>query len=153
MSADTFAPTSRGCLADAGMLTHVTEHESETETTGLFLSCPSVRPAHDPSVAPYLVFLPLDGALQLVQLVLQLGDDVRLGPDLVELRLPLALQQGPLHLRLEEKKIRMKCVVVKWVFSVRTWTWTLIWINTSPVSVASSPELGFRSPTTFQELP
>lgn len=50
----------------------------------------------------YLVFLPLDGVLQLVQLVLQLIDDVRFSLYLVELRLPLALQQGTLHLRLEE---------------------------------------------------
>lgn len=50
----------------------------------------------------YLVLLPLDGALQLVQLVLQLRDDVRLSLYLVQLRLPLALQQGALHLRLEE---------------------------------------------------
>lgn len=49
----------------------------------------------------YLVFLPLDGALQLVQLVLQLSDDVRLGLNLVKLCLPLALQQGTLHLCLE----------------------------------------------------
>lgn len=53
--------------------------------------------------SPYLVFLPLDGALQLVQLVLQLSDDVRFGLYLVELRLPLALQQGTLHLCLEER--------------------------------------------------
>lgn len=51
----------------------------------------------------YLVFLPLDGALQLVQLVLQLRDDVRFSLYLVEFSLPLALQQGALHLCLEER--------------------------------------------------
>lgn len=49
----------------------------------------------------YLVFLSLDGALQLVQLVLQLSDDICFGLYLVELCLPLALQQGALHLSLE----------------------------------------------------
>jgi len=50
----------------------------------------------------YLVFLPLDGALQLIQLVLQLSDNVLLGLNLDELCLPLALQQGTLHLCLKE---------------------------------------------------
>lgn len=47
-----------------------------------------------------LVFLPLDDVLQLVALVLQLSDDLRLCLYLVQFRLPLPLQQGPLHLRL-----------------------------------------------------
>lgn len=51
----------------------------------------------------YLVFLPLDGALQLVQLVLQLSDYVRFSLYLVQLCLPFALQQGTLHLRLEQR--------------------------------------------------
>lgn len=50
----------------------------------------------------YLVFLSLNGALQLVQLVLQLTYDVCLCFDLVVFRLALTLQQGALHLCLEE---------------------------------------------------
>lgn len=55
---------------------------------------------------PYLVLLPLDGALQVVQLVLQLPNEVCLSLHLLELRLLLALQQGTLHLCLEDRTRR-----------------------------------------------
>lgn len=82
---------------------------SETEAAEIvnltFFLCQTSPSAGNPnssgSCCVYLVLLPLDGALQLLQLALQLTDDVRLGLDLVELGLRLALQQGALHLRLQ----------------------------------------------------
>lgn len=51
---------------------------------------------------PYLIFLSLDSAFKLVQILLQLTDNVCLSLHLVKLCLPLALQQGVLHLHLKK---------------------------------------------------
>lgn len=71
----------------------------------------------------YLVLFPLNSILQFVQLVLQLGDDMCFSLHLLQLGLPLALQQGTLHLCLEDNS-RPSNTCESELFS---WYWLMLW--------------------------